>query len=268
MQRLYLLAVFLSIIILGMPVFAQSSLVTFSSNTTSINALLGGTLSVQTPYKTVITVSIPVGTYAKVGTSILSKYNLTLATFNLTNVPSPAANYTPKYAFALEVNRQINSTGILFANASGKAKGLIATSNYPSNWTTWAYLGGNFSGTSLIGGSYAGTKNTWAYNQTNGLMQYNYLTRPIAWIILSQPVNHTTTTTIPVPVNSTTTSPPSISTVSTTVQPSQSSTNTTSSSQTTTTSSLSSSDFLIAGIIIVVVLIIIVAALGLRKKPI
>ncbi len=184
------------------PVFTQ-----VAEKTIAVNASNGTSLTILDPFSKNLTVEINAGTYVKIGNSILPNYNFTIATYALHNVTSPPneSDYMPAFGFAYLVNGKL-SPAIEFVNSTGSPMPLTTIAEYPSTWTSWAFLGGALNGTTYVGGKYA-LKNTWSYNATNSMLVNRQFVKPVMWVFVFSNVstkpNVTVATTIPHAVSTT-----------------------------------------------------------------
>ncbi|MCL5428073.1 MAG: hypothetical protein M1321_02725 [Candidatus Marsarchaeota archaeon] len=183
------------------------------SRSVEVNASRPANATVIAPDGVNITVSIPAGTYALVGNSLLGGYNFTIATFSIENVSSPPGkqSQTPAYGFAFEVNGEI-SPGISFVNSTKAPVHLTTVTHYPSTWYSWAYVGGAFNSSTgtYTGGNYL-VENEWSY-AANGTMTNTQFYKPIMWIFTIGPAQQNAAVTTTANASPTTTAVPDTTT--------------------------------------------------------
>jgi hypothetical protein len=222
----------------------------YNSTTKTVNASKGANLSLMAMDGKLINVSVPAGTYVKIGNSTLSSYNLSLAIYTISNLtaPSAASKDIVTYGFAYLVNGLISPT-MKFVNSTGSTRPLVTTAQYNASWTSWTFLGGKQVNTSYVGGKYA-FADVWTHNSTLNEIVNKQFFKPVMWVFMIKPSNVTSSTvpTTTAPYTAPTTRP---TTVATTIP---------------YTSSTSSSGYYVAAIIIIIIIIAIVIAATMHKK--
>ncbi len=182
----------------------------FNASTLSINATKGGFLSVKSFDGVAVNATIPANTFANMSGTLLSRYNFTLAIFEVSNLALPPneSGYNMAYAFAYEVNGKITPT-ISLVNKLGKAQPVITTAAYPSTWGSWTYFGGNLSanGTAYTGGAYK-FKDAWTYNATSKEILNDQFFKPVLWVFTFAPTTNVSSTTVPSTVTTAPTTTP------------------------------------------------------------
>jgi hypothetical protein len=150
-------------------------------------------------------VTVNPGTYAMVNGNTLSMYNFSVILFDATNVGVPSNAYTStNWAFGFAVNGMITPS-IQLVDANGVANPpTTVIYNQSANTTSFGFFGGNFTGTSYNGGSYAPSSDTWQQNGTT--ITNTQFSVPVIWVVLNAVPTTTTptTTSINTTVNSTT----------------------------------------------------------------
>lgn len=179
-----------------------------ANSTRAVNASAASNISVSGDGIT-IRAALAKGTYADVNGIMLQNYNFSLLLLNASNTGASPSNYTStKLAFAFAINGKISQTA-KFVSITGSTMP-VTTYVYGnvSNWTSWTFIGGNYTNGAYYGGRYV-FSNIWQHPNSTAMINTQFFAA-VPWVLLRPAAMHPATTiptTIPAAANNTTTAP-------------------------------------------------------------